>query len=854
MMRWLTELLLIAPAAAEPLATPAEQPARAVVGMVLPVAPSAPPGTIGFLPSDPLAVARRRWVQGDAAGVVTLLEPWLESSRPPRGRTRDSAYLLAGMAQLSLKNPNLASSHFYQVRRTGGPLAAYGAWYEAVADRQRGRDLVAARECAAYRKAWPDGTYAEECLILMGDAYGAAGQTSAAAAAYGEYLELHPDSPREEELKLALVVALAEIAPEAAIPRLHELMLNHSYPSTDLAARDTLARLEAAGLDVTLPDDPRSRMRRAESLRRSGQFEASWAEFEALTELAKSDDEVATWVVNNEERMSWGNRRYDVYAELHAAEYAADPDPETAWKIFRAYTRQGLWDKAAALGVESLEKHKSHFRWRSADAVVARAEMLSGDFAAASKRYGDISGSDARFYAAFCAYKAGDWDLAQARLDAVIQGGGHWRAAGYYWRAAVHDALEQPEAAAADRAAAIEEDSTGWYWLLQQPPPEGEGWVRRDGRWHGGSDPSLPTWSIPESVPTTATGWWPSSFPILTLDGKSRQGLTTPSRDGVDWSALRWGAAAPVPPVASAAITTDAVLSLPAIIGNLPDGYTACRWYHPDAAMATLYQVAEKNSTRWPELRTGYDLASAGQYGEAARLLGPVYKQAQSGVGPTLSSGEWRDVFLAVRDHHNASRSCSGLGRSDPDEDAREAGLRLAYPMVRPPELFAHSQAFNIDPFLLMGIMRQESTYQEYVVSHAGAIGLIQVMPSTGARVAALMGEHRYSPGDLENPQVNIRYGAFYLSKLLDRFDGVYPLAVGSYNGGPHNVSRWMRQLHGKVTLAEYVELIQYDETRDYVKKVSGHYARYAALYGPEGSGLIIHDAPLGDDASVIDF
>ena len=270
--------------------------------------------------------------------------------------------------------------------------------------------------------------------------------------------------------------------------------------------------------------------------------------------------------------------------------------------------------------------------------------------------------------------------------------------------------------------------------------------------------------------------------------------------------------------------------------------------------MAVLYRSAEQNKTTWPALRTIYDLANAGQYGEAARLLGPIYKEARAGTGPSFSNAIWRDIFLAVRDHHNASRSCAGLGRSDPDEAAREAALRLAYPMVRPPELFQHSQSFDIDPFLLMGIMRQESTYQEFVVSHAGAIGLIQVMPSTGARVAALMGEHRYSPGDLENPTVNIRYGAFYLSKLLDRFDGVYPLAVGSYNGGPHNVSRWMRQLGDTVSLAEYVELIQYDETRDYVKKVSGHYARYADLYGPAGAGLIIHDAPLGDDASVIDF
>lgn len=850
MMRWLTELLLLsASASAAPAAAP-----PATVGMVLPVAPSSPPGVVSMIPDDPLDLARQRWVQGDAAGVITILEPWMEG-RGPRGRTRDAANLLAGMAQLELGNPNLASAHFYRVRRSGGPLASYGAWYEAVADHRRGRHLVAARECAEFRKNWPDDFYADECLVLMGDAYGAAGHSTSAATAYSTYLEEHPDSPREEELKLAHVLALSEHAPAAAIPRLHELMLSHIYPSTDLAARSALARLEEAGFDVALPDDPRSQMRRANSLRRSGQFEASWTAFEALSELAETDAAVASWVASNEGRMSWGNRRYDVYAEIHAEDYAEKPDAETAWKIFRAYTRQGLWDKAVEIGLIAMENHKTHFRWRNAHAQIARAEMLSGDFTAASVRYGSLSGTDARFYAAFCAYKAEEWDLAQSRFDAVIRGGGHWKAAGYYWRAAVHDALELPEEAAADREAAIAADRSGWYWLLQQQPPEGEGWVARDGRWHGGSDPLLPIGSAPEPVATTATGWWPDSFPILTLDGKSRQGLTTPDAAEIDWSALKWGVAPPaVEPSPPPVLPAGAALSQTTTIGGLPDGYTACKWFDPDAAMAVLYRAAEQSKTKWPALRSVYDLANAGQYGEAARLLGPLYKQARAGTGPSFSNSIWRDIFLAVRDHHNASRSCAGLGRSDPDEAAREAALRLAYPMVRPPELFQHSQSFDIDPFLLMGIMRQESTYQEFVVSHAGAIGLIQVMPSTGARVAALMGEHRYSPGDLENPTVNIRYGAFYLSKLLDRFDGVYPLAVGSYNGGPHNVSRWMRQLGGKVSLAEYVELIQYDETRDYVKKVSGHYARYSDLYGPAGAGLIIHDAPLGDDASVIDF
>ena len=300
--------------------------------------------------------------------------------------------MLAGMAQLSLGNPNIASSHFYRVRRTGGPMASYGAWYEAVADHARGRHLVAARECADYRKNYPDDFYADECLVLMGDAYGAAGRLSAAAAAYGEYLDDHPDSPREEELKLAHTLALTAVSPGAGIPKLHELMLNHSYPSTDLAARTALAKLEEEGHDVALPDDPYSKMRRVDSLRRSGQFEASWALFQELEVIAETNDEVARWVVNNEERLAWGNRRYSVYAELNDAKYEESANAETAWKMFRAYSREGSWDKAAELGLAALEAHRTHFRWRNASYQVARAQMLSGDFAAASERYGTLSG------------------------------------------------------------------------------------------------------------------------------------------------------------------------------------------------------------------------------------------------------------------------------------------------------------------------------------------------------------------------------------------------------------------------------------------------------------------------------
>jgi soluble lytic murein transglycosylase len=88
----------------------------------------------------------------------------------------------------------------------------------------------------------------------------------------------------------------------------------------------------------------------------------------------------------------------------------------------------------------------------------------------------------------------------------------------------------------------------------------------------------------------------------------------------------------------------------------------------------------------------------------------------------------------------------------------------------------------------------------------------------------------------------------------MERFDNAYPLAVGSYNGGPHNMSRWYRDRMGTWEMDEFVEHIPYDETRRYIKKVTGHYAQYVEYYFDENHMVLIPDAPLKDDASIIDF
>jgi soluble lytic murein transglycosylase len=85
----------------------------------------------------------------------------------------------------------------------------------------------------------------------------------------------------------------------------------------------------------------------------------------------------------------------------------------------------------------------------------------------------------------------------------------------------------------------------------------------------------------------------------------------------------------------------------------------------------------------------------------------------------------------------------------------------------------------------------------------------------------------------LQNPELNIPLGLREMSQLADRFDHVYPLSIAAYNAGTSRVQRWLRE-SGKIELDRFVERIPFNETRNYVRRVSTHYARYAYLDGLE--------------------
>jgi soluble lytic murein transglycosylase-like protein/predicted negative regulator of RcsB-dependent stress response len=170
--------------------------------------------------------------------------------------------------------------------------------------------------------------------------------------------------------------------------------------------------------------------------------------------------------------------------------------------------------------------------------------------------------------------------------------------------------------------------------------------------------------------------------------------------------------------------------------------------------------------------------------------------------------------------------------------------LSVLYPPFYRAEIGRYAARFGIDPMLVIAVMRQESIFDSKIVSPAGAIGLMQVMPATGEGIARELKE-AFAEESLYNYETSIRYGAYYLRKRLAQFDGDKVLALCSYNAGAHNAVRWRdRNRHLEPDL--FVEDIAFFETRGYVKKVMGNYWTYRELAGTPGYEFEVPKADAG--------
>jgi soluble lytic murein transglycosylase len=173
-------------------------------------------------------------------------------------------------------------------------------------------------------------------------------------------------------------------------------------------------------------------------------------------------------------------------------------------------------------------------------------------------------------------------------------------------------------------------------------------------------------------------------------------------------------------------------------------------------------------------------------------------------------------------------------GQTLPEEMSREV-WDIFYPLKYWSNIKEESRRHGLDPYMIAGLIRQETVFRPDVRSRSNAYGLMQLLPSTGRSVARKnsIGGGRITTSDLYNPALNIQLGCAYVKEMIDRFSR-FEYVAAAYNGGPTRVSRWLRELPAG-EIEEWVESIPLSETRLYVQGVYRNARQYQRLYDEQG-------------------
>jgi soluble lytic murein transglycosylase len=161
-------------------------------------------------------------------------------------------------------------------------------------------------------------------------------------------------------------------------------------------------------------------------------------------------------------------------------------------------------------------------------------------------------------------------------------------------------------------------------------------------------------------------------------------------------------------------------------------------------------------------------------------------------------------------------------------------GLRMIFPTPYLELIKKYSVENQLDPILVLSLIKQESAFDEDALSWVGASGLMQLMPQTAVETVPDI-----EAADLVRAEANILVGTRYLRKLMNKFNGNIVLSLAGYNAGPTAADRWLRDTPAKRGILEFVESIPYKETREYVSSIMRNYYWYSRkLTGEVPKGL----------------
>ena len=233
-----------------------------------------------------------------------------------------------------------------------------------------------------------------------------------------------------------------------------------------------------------------------------------------------------------------------------------------------------------------------------------------------------------------------------------------------------------------------------------------------------------------------------------------------------------------------------------------------------------------------PALLRGQELLRLGRYAEARDEFEILRKAAANDPAQTYR-------LMGFLLEHNIYRSAILCSRQILDL----AGLDDAG-TLRAPRFFNHirfgvyfrdlvtqeAQKQGLNPLFMLSVIRQESLFEPFAQSGAGARGLMQIIPATGDEIASQLNwPPSYQTSDLDRPMVSIPFGALYLARQRDYFKGSLFATLAAYNGGPGNTIAWLDLSNGDPDL--FLEVIRADETHLYITQIFEFYNLYRLIY-----------------------
>jgi peptidoglycan lytic transglycosylase len=704
---------------------------------------------------------------------------WLVPNDATRAKLRGMkavADLASGVALYASGNAAGALPLVTQPSLDRSPLADYAAYYSAVARHAAG-DVAGAR--ASLRQLddrRPKGFLSAATMMASGDA---AMDARDFAAAAGFYERRVAATSQDRDLALEKWAEALEAAGETAKARSAWLRLYDELPTSPLAA-GAKDRADALAGQTGEPSDARDRYAR-ELARTDRLFDARrYAEalegYEWLQSVASGDDENRIAVRIAASNVSLG--RYRAAAD-QTAPFRTDGARQAEARFYHSMALRGLERPADYVAeVRALVKEFPESSW-SEDALnqLATHHIRANEDGSAERIFRELYTSYPKSrHAPRAAWKYGWWSYRLGEFE---------KAARVFTQA----------------AADFPRHNTRPAWIY----------------WAGRAHDAMKRTDAARALYELVVADYRYSYYGSLASRRLRGGRTAAPRATLSLAASP-RASIPTPGMSSTASghRRTQTQSSADVGGDPPQG-------KPVGTPATS---DDTETIRW--------LLAAGLYADASRELEerlrverrtPVLEATLAWTH--LQMGESLKAIAAMKNAYPQHLTASG------DRLPRDV-LGVIYPLEHWSSVKRYAAAHDLDPWLVIALIAQESGFDADVQSAAGAFGLMQLMPATGRQLARRLGIRNFSTEDLTDPEINIRLGTRYFTDLIDRW-GSEHLALAAYNAGETPVARWIDEREAEdLDREEFIDDIPYPETQLYVKRVLGMREIYRDLYEGE--------------------